>query len=629
MKSDPTISSNCTIPRIRSLRQEFHDICHSAFVSVTSNNSSVFPAACPSSSKDTDNINEFTHNQSEKSTQTVEQQFQHLNQDILPSLATHAQDNYETTSLWTQQNNDIVEVMNKDTASTSLNEKPTVKNPPAKLTPNSSLTSDHLKTVNKNRSNDSLLQPDSEKDQKHQTLQFPKVSTELDSNKLEFSVNLRNSTDPEIQKFACAQNGDITSCAKHSVPADSSPTSSLKSQLSKFVDAPAVTAVRPDVTVTPAVTSAPPDSAQAAAPIPMTLIPPVSRVTAITPTVTPIVRPADPPGTTKIDKTSHFSSVSAIRTSKGGGSSKSSPSSLTKPQNVELRMTTKLQLQDLPPNQCKNDPKAQNLFLNSKLTGKHIKNEDSLAFEHNQTPKEPQNEQDHTELSELNYGRLIIDGKAYSFDYFPRKIGNLPDPTRSNCELSDNSDPPFDRTEEQYWTKLKAWTKRHKEYLSYLKPEQLKQWKQHYEEEFEHQTITNQALSDIQRAIDKTKGHRRKELYKKYKEIIEMEELRDEFKEEQAELRLQHRQENKTNRPFYHSIQESPTSPKVVKKRETKVEDHRPFKIEEDSDLYFPHLKPISPAKEEANRSLKTKEEIELCFANLMTASPTKERETD
>ena len=46
-----------------------------------------------------------------------------------------------------------------------------------------------------------------------------------------------------------------------------------------------------------------------------------------------------------------------------------------------------------------------------------------------------------------------------------------------------------------------------------------------------------------------------------------MEELTDEFKEELAKLRLQHRQENKTNKPFYHSIQESQNLPANLKEK--------------------------------------------------------------
>ena len=134
----------------------------------------------------------------------------------------------------------------------------------------------------------------------------------------------------------------------------------------------------------------------------------------------------------------------------------------------------------------------------------------------------------------------------------------------------------FEYTQQFDGAKLKAWTKRHKEYLSYLKPEQLKQWKQQYEEEFEYQTITNQTLSDIQRAIDKTKGQRRKELFKKYKEIIEMEELTDELKAEQAKLRLQHWQENKTNR-LHTRISESTSN--LKKRKPQKYEETRQFLI--------------------------------------------------
>ena len=78
-----------------------------------------------------------------------------------------------------------------------------------------------------------------------------------------------------------------------------------------------------------------------------------------------------------------------------------------------------------------------------------------MTTEISQTSKKTRNTKNQPELQEyfskLSHERLISEGKTYSFEHFPKKIGNLPDHPRSDLELNDYHDPPINRFDERNW----------------------------------------------------------------------------------------------------------------------------------------------------------------------------------
>ena len=206
--------------------------------------------------------------------------------------------------------------------------------------------------------------------------------------------------------------------------------------------------------------------------VPATLPTVISRPPVITvPSTLQPSHPADLPSPTQLDHFRPFRPFSVTRASSGGSTfnfSTNSPE--TQPTN-EPRLTAKLPIHNILPNYYKDDPKLQNLI--TKLNPNHKEKENTITTTINQTLIETRNAQDHQELqeylSELNHEKLIIEGKTYSFEYFPKKIGNLPDHPRSTLELNDYHDPPINSIEDLNWkNELETWTKRHKDYLSHL-----------------------------------------------------------------------------------------------------------------------------------------------------------------